>query len=67
MLAIITPVLGAAMIMMALDRHWQTTFFWFCLWRWSYFISTLILIFWSPRSVCVNCTNFWVSKYGITL
>ena len=27
MLAIITPVLGAAMIMMALDRHWQTTFF----------------------------------------
>lgn len=27
MLAVITPVLGAAMIMMALDRHWQTTFF----------------------------------------
>jgi cytochrome c oxidase subunit 1 len=27
MLAIITPVLAAAMIMMALDRHWQTTFF----------------------------------------
>lgn len=27
MLAIITPVLGAAMIMMMLDRHWQTTFF----------------------------------------
>lgn len=27
MLAAITPVLGAAMIMMALDRHWQTTFF----------------------------------------
>lgn len=26
-LAIITPVLAAAMIMMALDRHWQTTFF----------------------------------------
>lgn len=27
MLAVITPVLAAAMIMMALDRHWQTTFF----------------------------------------
>jgi heme/copper-type cytochrome/quinol oxidase subunit 1 len=27
MLATITPVLGAAVIMMALDRHWQTTFF----------------------------------------
>lgn len=27
MLALITPVLGAAVIMMALDRHWQTTFF----------------------------------------
>lgn len=27
MLAIITPVLGAAVIMMAFDRHWQTTFF----------------------------------------
>ena len=27
LLALITPVLGAAMIMMALDRHWQTTFF----------------------------------------
>ena len=27
MLAIITPVLAAAMIMMSLDRHWQTTFF----------------------------------------
>ena len=27
MLAVITPVLGAAMIMMILDRHWQTTFF----------------------------------------
>ena len=27
MLAVVTPVLGAAMIMMALDRHWQTTFF----------------------------------------
>lgn len=27
MLALITPVLGAAMIMMALDRHWQTSFF----------------------------------------
>lgn len=27
MLAIITPVLAGAMIMMALDRHWQTTFF----------------------------------------
>lgn len=26
-LAIITPVLAAAMVMMALDRHWQTTFF----------------------------------------
>lgn len=27
MLALVTPVLGAAMIMMLLDRHWQTTFF----------------------------------------
>ena len=27
MLALITPILGAAMIMMLLDRHWQTTFF----------------------------------------
>ena len=27
MLALVTPVLGAAMIMMILDRHWQTTFF----------------------------------------
>ena len=27
MLVIIVPVLAAAMIMMALDRHWQTTFF----------------------------------------
>ena len=27
MLALVNPVLGAAMIMMALDRHWQTTFF----------------------------------------
>ena len=27
MLALVTPVLGAAMIMMALDRHWKTTFF----------------------------------------
>ena len=27
LLALVTPVLGAAMIMMALDRHWQTTFF----------------------------------------
>lgn len=27
MLALVTPVLTAAMVMMALDRHWQTTFF----------------------------------------
>jgi len=27
MLALITPVLAAAMIMLLLDRHWQTTFF----------------------------------------
>lgn len=27
MLALITPVLGAAMIMLELDRHWKTTFF----------------------------------------
>lgn len=27
LLVLITPVLAAAMIMMALDRHWQTTFF----------------------------------------
>lgn len=27
LLALITPVLAAAMIMMILDRHWQTTFF----------------------------------------
>ncbi len=27
MLAIITPVLGSAMIMLLMDRHWQTTFF----------------------------------------
>jgi cytochrome c oxidase subunit 1 len=27
MLALITPVLGAAMVMMLLDRHWRTTFF----------------------------------------
>jgi len=27
MLALIVPVLGAAMIMLLLDRHWQTTFF----------------------------------------
>ena len=27
MLAIVTPVLGAAMIMLFMDRHWQTTFF----------------------------------------
>ena len=27
MLALVTPVLAAAMIMLALDRHWQTTFF----------------------------------------
>lgn len=26
-LAVITPVLGSAMLMMALDRHWQTSFF----------------------------------------
>ena len=27
MLAIVTPILGAAMIMLFMDRHWQTTFF----------------------------------------
>jgi len=27
MLALITPVLGAAMIMLAFDRHWGTSFF----------------------------------------
>jgi len=27
MLALVTPVLGAAMIMLLMDRHWQTTFF----------------------------------------
>lgn len=27
MLALVTPVLAAAMIMLMLDRHWQTTFF----------------------------------------
>lgn len=27
MLALITPVLGASMIMLLMDRHWQTTFF----------------------------------------
>lgn len=27
MLALITPVLGAAMIMLLMDRHWNTTFF----------------------------------------
>jgi len=27
LLCLITPVLGAAMIMMMLDRHWRTTFF----------------------------------------
>lgn len=27
MLALVTPVLGAAMIMLMMDRHWQTTFF----------------------------------------
>jgi len=27
LLALVTPVLGAAMIMMMLDRHWRTTFF----------------------------------------
>ena len=27
MLAIITPVLGASMFMLMMDRHWQTTFF----------------------------------------
>jgi heme/copper-type cytochrome/quinol oxidase subunit 1 len=27
MLALVTPVLAAAMIMLLLDRHWQTTFF----------------------------------------
>ena len=27
MLALVTPVLGAAMVMLLLDRHWQTTFF----------------------------------------
>ena len=26
-LAVITPILGSAMLMMALDRHWQTSFF----------------------------------------
>ena len=26
-LAIITPILGSAMLMLALDRHWQTSFF----------------------------------------
>jgi heme/copper-type cytochrome/quinol oxidase subunit 1 len=27
MLALVTPVLAGAMIMLLLDRHWQTTFF----------------------------------------
>jgi len=27
MLALVTPVLGASMLMLLLDRHWQTTFF----------------------------------------
>jgi cytochrome c oxidase subunit I len=27
MLTLITPVLGGAMIMLYLDRHWQTSFF----------------------------------------
>lgn len=26
-LAVITPVLGSAMLMLAFDRHWQTSFF----------------------------------------
>ena len=27
MLAIVTPILGASMVMLFMDRHWQTTFF----------------------------------------
>jgi len=67
MLVLITPVLAAAMIMLALDRHWQTTFFWLCLWWWYYTISTLILIFRTPWSLCCNNPSFWFYQYDFTI
>jgi heme/copper-type cytochrome/quinol oxidase subunit 1 len=53
-------VLAAAITMLLFDRNFNTTF-WSSWWRWSNFISTFILIFWSSRSICFNFTSFWYS------
>lgn len=52
------PVLAAAITMLLTDRNFNTSFFWSSRrWR-SYFVPTLILIFWSPRSLYFNNTGF---------
>jgi heme/copper-type cytochrome/quinol oxidase subunit 1 len=53
------PVLAGAITILLTDRNFNTTFFWSSWWRWSCFISTLILVFWASWSLYFNFTRFW--------
>jgi len=55
------PVLAGAITILLTDRNFNTSFFWPFWGRRPYFISTLILIFWSPWSLYFNFTRLWNS------
>lgn len=64
-LVVITPVLGSAMLMLALDRHWKTSFLILRMVVIQFF-SSPILIFRASWSLCFSYSCFWCYKLCIT-
>merc|ERR1712232_1467035 len=63
MLLLTLPVLSGALLMVLADLH-SNTLFLSSLWRRSCTLSTLILVFWTSRSLYLNNSSIWDHKHN---
>merc|ERR1712050_393655 len=63
MLLLTLPILSGALLMVLADLH-SNTLFLSSLWRRSYILSTLILVFWTSRSLYLNNSSIWGHKHS---
>ncbi len=62
LLILTMPVLVSAVILLLLDRRFNTAFYEPKARSWSNNVPTFVFILWTSRSLCINTTSIWNNK-----